>query len=311
MNLFFVNLKRFDVPRQLGGVCPFENPKEWVHWVMGETIESGIGKLDDATLTYLLPEGLIIPAIEKMDTYPKELRRNIHIGNQGVFREDVAPGKNFGAFTTNLPALAAKNMGSTWTIIGHSEEVRDKLGIIEAFCGTFKDNDRDKSQARKTVSGIINEEIRCALKAGLNVLFCVGEDALERGDGSFEEQKPRIRDVLREQLEVGLESVSSMLEDRQIVIGYEPVWAIGPGKTPPDAEYIGFVSSFIKETIRELYPFEPKVIYGGGLKNENAGMISQVQTIDGGLVALTKFTGEIGFHPAALKEIIDTYLAGS
>ena len=262
-------------------------------------------------ITYLLPEGFILKAIEKLKNYPDELTRNIQIGNQGVFREDVTPGKNFGAFTTNLPAAAAKNMGCTWTIIGHSEEVRDKLGIIESFCGTFQDNENDKSKARKTVSGIINEEIRCALKAGLNVLFCVGDDALERGGGSFEEQKPRIKEVLREQIEVGLQSVPSVLGDRSIVIGYEPIWAIGPGKTPPDSEYIGFVSTFTKETIRDLYPFEPIVIYGGGLKEENAGMISQVKTIDGGLVALTKFTGEIGFHPLELKEIINTYLAGS
>ena len=311
MNWFFVNLKRFDVPRQLGGVCPFDHPKEWIHWVMAESIEAGIGRQGDTTVTFLLPEALIIHAIEKLETYPHELRGNIHIGNQGVFREDVTPGKNFGAFTTNLPASAAKNMGCTWAIIGHSEEVRDKMGIVESFCGTFQDKGNDRGKARKAVSGLINEEIRCALGAGLNVLFCVGEDASERGEGSFEAQKPRIEAVLREQLEEGLRAVSPLLGDRRIVIGYEPVWAIGPGKTPPDAEYIGFVSSFIKETIRELYPFEPIVIYGGGLKEENAGMISRVNTIDGGLIALTRFTGEIGFSPLELKGIIDTYLAGS
>jgi len=48
-------------------------------------------------------------------------------------------------------------------------------------------------------------------------------------------------------------------------------------------------------------------VYGGGLKEENAGMIAQIETIDGGLVALTRFTGQIGFYPEELKKIIEKY----
>jgi len=56
------------------------------------------------------------------------------------------------------------------------------------------------------------------------------------------------------------------------------------------------------------YDFEPPVVYGGGLKVENAGMLAQISTIDGGLVALTKFTGEIGFSVKGLSGIIQRYL---
>jgi triosephosphate isomerase len=91
------------------------------------------------------------------------------------------------------------------------------------------------------------------------------------------------------------------------VIGYEPVWAIGPGKTPPNSEYIAYVSNLIKDMVNSLYGFEIQVVYGGGLKEENAGMIAGISTIDGGLVALTRFSGEIGFYVEDLKKIIENY----
>jgi triosephosphate isomerase (TIM) len=71
---------------------------------------------------------------------------------------------------------------------------------------------------------------------------------------------------------------------------------------------MAFVSSFIKETVASLYGFTPPVVYGGGLKEENAKMLADIDTINGGLVALTQFTGDIGFYPDGLKKIIDIYL---
>ena len=81
-----------------------------------------------------------------------------------------------------------------------------------------------------------------------------------------------------------------------------------PRKNSPDAEYISFVSKYIKATVKELYDKDVTVVYGGGLKEENAGMISKIETIGGGLVALTKFTGDIAFEPEGLKNIINKYL---
>ena len=59
--------------------------------------------------------------------------------------------------------------------------------------------------------------------------------------------------------------------------------------------------------VKEEFGFEPGVVYGGGLKEQNAGMIAAIETIDGGLVALTRFTGQIGFYPEELKKIIEKY----
>ena len=126
-------------------------------------------------------------------------------------------------------------------------------------------------------------------------------------EDEIKEQKPRIEAVLKRQLSLGLKDAQTHLPERQIFIGYEPIWAIGPGKTPPGQEYIRYVSQHIKTVVEAEFGFVPGVVYGGGLKEENAGMIAAIETIDGGLVALTRFTGEIGFEPEELKKIIEKY----
>lgn len=310
MTEIFVNLKRFDVPKSMGGICIENDSKKWIQSIIKEAVEIGIGKLDSMNVTFLLPESLIISAQEALLDNPEGEIKTISIGCQGVFRENVKAGGNFGAFTTNLPAAAAKNIGCTWSIIGHSEERKDKLGIIqryESLEGERKDN---SERAAKAVNSLVNDEVICALDMNINVLMCVGETLDERGDGGFEEQKSRIQKVLKTQLEMGLKGTEGFLGNNKIVIGYEPIWAIGPGKTPPGAEYIEFVSSYIKSVVQDKYNFDPAVVYGGGLKEENAGMISGIESIGGGLVALTRFTGNIGFEVGDLKKIIEKYMEG-
>lgn len=307
MKEIFVNLKRFDVPESLGGICPMDDPKEWIEWVIDESIKYDLGMLEDMQLVYMLPEALIIPAVQKLKEYPEEATKTLHIGCQGVFRDNVEQGGNFGAFTTNLPAAAAYNMGCKGSIIGHSEERADKQGVIAQFEPKWNSNDSTREKVAQAVDELINKEVLSALKQGLNVLLCVGETAAEKGEGTFEEQQERIKKILRDQLKRGLKGVKDFFPNQNVVIGYEPIWAIGPGKTPPGEEYITFVSSYIKEVVQDLYGFDIGVVYGGGLKEENAAMIAGINTIDGGLVALTKFTQPIGFSPEDLKSIINKY----
>lgn len=307
MKEIFVNLKRFDVPKSMGGICPTDDSKMWIENIMKEAVESGLGKLDCINVTFLLPESLIISAKEALSKYQKNDTKTINIGSQGVFRENVKVGGNFGAFTTNLPAAAVKSLGCTWSIIGHSEERKDKLGIIERFESFSDERVNTSEKAAKAVDSLVNDEVICALDSGINVLMCVGETGDERGSGSFEEQKPKIQKILEIQLEMGLKGVEAYMTNQKIVIGYEPIWAIGPGKTPPGAEYIEFVSIFIKSIVKEKFNFDPIVVYGGGLKEENASMIASIGTIGGGLVALTRFTGNIGFEVEDLVRIIEEY----
>lgn len=173
----------------------------------------------------------------------------MHIVCQGIFRENIVPGGNFVAFTTNLPAAAAKNLGCTWPIIGRSEERRDKLGIIKKFDPSYDESEELRVKVANTINDIINQEVLCALNSGLDILLCIGETAEERGNGSFKEQKSQIQAVLKSQLEIGLKGIQDELFERKIIIGHEPILAIGSGKIPLDREYISFVSSYIKSYI--------------------------------------------------------------
>ena len=204
----------------------------------------------------------------------------VKIGCQGVYRMNTAKGGNFGAFTTSRPASAMKAMGVTATIIGHCEERNDKAGIL-AEAGVCDS---------AAVNRLLNKEIRIAVENGMSVLYCIGEKS---------EEQERWQDVLREQLEVGLDGV----DKSRVVIGYEPVWSIGPGKTPAGKEYITKVARFVKEVTGGI-----DVVYGGGLKADNAEMLASIDEIDGGLIALTCFSGEIGFYPDQYAEIIALYL---
>lgn len=308
MHKIFVNLKRFEVSRTAGGLCPVDNPVQWIESVMEQTMAFGLGSLDKVQLAYMLPEGLIGAAVRKLSGSSTSKITRLAIGCQGVHWEDIRPGKNFGAFTTSLPAASAKNLGATWAIIGHSEERRAKLQVMQSFEPAIQTDGALRAKANSAVNGLIQAEVLNALQDGLNVLMCVGETAEERGEGTLEEQKPRIEQVLKAQLKAGLTSVAEAGKGRDFAIGYEPVWAIGPGKTPPGKEYIAFVSSLIKRIGRESFGIDPVVVYGGGLKEDNAAMIASIETIGGGLVGLTRFTGEIGFDVEGLRKIIEKYL---
>lgn len=274
-----LNLKRFDVPPALGGVNRLSEISTWASAVMGGT-QQGLRAYDPKEVRFSMyfPEAHLLSALEA-----REQDSPVHVGCQGVFRGDVAPGGNFGAFTTNRPAAAMRAMGVTDTLIGHCEERRDKLGILAAAGVTG-------AKAAHAVNHLLNEEVRCAVQQGMPVVYCIGEESHEQD---------RWEEVLGAQLRQGLEGVDTA----QVVIAYEPIWSIGPGKTPADKPYITKVARFVKEQTGGL-----PVIYGGGLKTDNAAMLASIAEIDGGLIALTRFQGEIGFYPEEYLEIIRIYM---
>ena len=123
--------------------------------------------------------------------------------------------------------------------------------------------------------------------------YCIGEKS---------EEQEAWQEVLGRQLEIGLDGVDTS----KVVIAYEPVWSIGPGKTPADKAYITKVARFVKERTHGM-----DVVYGGGLKQDNAAMLASIEEIDGGLIALTRFQGEIGFYPQEYLEIVRIYMEAS
>lgn len=276
MKHIFLNLKRFDVPVSYGGVNRIAPLKEWGGYIVRSTQEA-LKKYDPSEVEFVqyFPEAHLLNAVDaRCENSP------VQVGCQGVYRMNTAVGGNFGAFTTNRPVSSMKAMDVNYTIIGHCEERGDKMGIL-AEAGITD---------TRAVNRILNQEIRLAVENGMKVLYCIGEKdtELDRWD-----------EVLREQLEIGLEGV----DKSQVVIGYEPIWSIGPGKTPAGKEYITKIARFVKEVTGGT-----PVVYGGGLKVDNAEMLASIEEIDGGLIALTRFRGEIGFYPDEYIEIIRTYL---
>ena len=276
MKHIFLNLKRFDVPVALGGVNRIAPLNEWGTYIVKNTQEA-LKKYDPSEVEFVqyFPEAHLLNAVAaRCENSP------VQVGCQSVYRMNTAVGGNFGAFTTNRPVSIMKAMDVNYTIIGHCEERNDKMGIL-AEAGVVD---------TKAVNRILNQEIKLAVANGMKVLYCIGEKdtELDRWD-----------EVLREQLEVGLAGV----DKSQVVIGYEPIWSIGPGKTPAGKDYITKIARFIKEVTGGI-----DVVYGGGLKVDNAEMLSSIPEIDGGLIALTRFQGEIGFYPDEYLEIIRTYL---
>ena len=280
MKHIFLNLKRFDIPRAWGGVNSIAEPAEWGGYIVSHT-QDGVKKLqaaagEETEFVMYLPEAHVIPAVQA-----KTADSPVVIGCQSVVRDDAAEGHNFGAFTSNRTAKAMKALGCGSVLIGHCEERNDKTGIL-AEAGVTD---------TAAVNRLLNQEVCRAVEAGLSVLYCIGEKA---------EEQERWQEVLREQIETGLAGVP---KDAPVVIAYEPVWAIGPGKIPPDQAYITKIADYVKEVSGGR-----DVVYGGGLKQDNAKMLSEIPSIDGGLIALTRFSGDIGFYPEEYLEIAGIYL---
>ncbi len=168
---------------------------------------------------------------------------NVRIGGQNLYWKDE------GAFTGEVSAPMLEAAGASWVIVGHSER-RQFFGETDAT---------------------VLDRTRAALKTGLTPIVCVGEMLAEREAGETEA-------VLRRQFEGGIAPLQPD-EMARIVIAYEPVWAIGTGKTATP-EMAQEAHAFV----RSLLPVDVRILYGGSVKPDNvAGLMAQPD-IDGGLV---------------------------
>lgn len=173
---------------------------------------------------------------------------NLKLSAQNVFYEDK------GAFTGEISPSMLVDVGCSYVIVGHSERRQ-----------YFFETDE-----------IINKKIKSSLKHPLNVIFCIGESLKEREEGKTFE-------ILQRQLADGLKEVTP----KGLVIAYEPVWAIGTGKTatPEQAEE---AHMFIREWLLSKYGVEDgngiRVIYGGSVTPENIDSLMACHSIEGVLV---------------------------
>lgn len=293
---FFVNLKRFDIPRSMGGVCPSENVVDWITEELSVIAKNFALRNHVPDVVFLLPESLLATAIS---TFPM-----LQFGCQSVIADDVAVQKNFGAFTGMRTAKSMKALGCSWTMIGHSEERKAMYGFVEDYCNLASIPVKEEA-SQELIANRLNREIARAFNAGLKVMLCIGETLQQRGEGeATSELFSRVQQVLAGQLSMALKGISSKEINNSLVIAYEPIWAIGPGKIPPDATYIETISKIIHEWFIKNYDLDVSVLYGGGLKLENSASISSIATIQGGLVALTRFSGSIGFSANEFLDIV-------
>ncbi len=163
--------------------------------------------------------------------------------------------KESGALTGELSPVAIKELGIDFTLIGHSERR-----------AIFQENDK-----------LLNEKCALALKNNLKVIFCVGETLEER-------EKHSTNNVIKEQLVNGLKNIDLKYQE-QLIIAYEPVWAIGTGKTatPQQAED---VHEYARTCLSEMGYNKDEIIivYGGSVKPSNVNDLLSKNNIDGALV---------------------------
>ena len=173
------------------------------------------------------------------------------LGAQNMFFEDS------GAYTGEISASMLKAVGCKYVIIGHSERRQ-----------YFSETDEG-----------VNKKVKKALAAGLIPIMCIGETLEERESG-------REQDVVREQVTGGLKGVD-IQDASELVLAYEPVWAIGTGKTAsPDQaqEMHGFIRSLLEETYGKTKAAGIHILYGGSMKPSNAAELLDKPDVDGGLI---------------------------
>ncbi len=186
--------------------------------------------------------------LHRWDAAAEKLKgTNIYLAAQDVFYEEK------GAYTGEVSPLMLVDIGCSYVIIGHSERRQ-----------YFHETDET-----------VNRKIKAAKKAGLGIIFCIGESLEEREAG-------KTLDVLEREIKKGLDGVTP----EKLVVAYEPIWAIGTGKTatPQQAQE---VHAYIREKLVGLYgnrADELCILYGGSVTPDNVDSLMACLDVDGALV---------------------------
>lgn len=223
------------------------------NWKMNNTIKEGIQLIEDIKKTDLNKdvEAVVCTPFTSLTDAKKALDgTSIKLGAQNMHWE-----KN-GAYTGEISPEMLKEIGVDYCIIGHSER-------RQYF------NETDET---------VNKKLKSALENGITPIICVGETLEERETGTAEK-------VVKDQIIKGFEGISSKAV-KDIVIAYEPIWAIGTGKTA-SSDDADSMCGLIRETIGQLYGEEKENIriqYGGSVKPSNIKELMDKTNIDGALV---------------------------
>ena len=188
-------------------------------------------------------EIILIPPFTSLATVAEIIRNSkVKLGAQNMYWEKS------GAYTGEISGLFLRSLGCEYVVIGHSER-RHVMGETDEM---------------------LNKKLKTALEIGLVSIFCVGETEHEREEG-------RTREVISRQLELGLKNIEN--EVHKLVFAYEPVWAIGTGKTATPQQ-AAEVHQFIRAQLKK----KSSILYGGSVKPDNVDALMAEEEIEGVLV---------------------------
>lgn len=226
------------------------------NWKMNTTLAEGVNLAKDVNeaLKGFTPNCDVVIGVPF--THLASVNAVIDSTKLGLGAENCADHKS-GAYTGEVSAAMVASTGATYVILGHSE----------------------RRQYYGETSEILKEKVALALENNLTPIFCIGEILEERENGSYLE-------VVKTQIEEALFGMSA--EDfSKLILAYEPVWAIGTGKTATD-DQAEEMHAFIRNVIAEKYGNEvaenTSILYGGSCKPSNAAQLFAKPNVDGGLI---------------------------
>lgn len=225
------------------------------NWKMNKTPADGVALVNDIVAAVGKQSDVdvvVCPPFTGLESAGKALDgSNVKLGAQNMHFEAS------GAFTGEISAAMLRSIFATHVILGHSE--------------------------RRTLFGetdeVVNKKVLAALKNQLRPIFCIGETLAERESGATLK-------VVQTQVERGLDGVSKELATN-VVVAYEPVWAIGTGKvatTEQAQEVHAFIRGLLVKLFGDAVAQKVRILYGGSMKPANAPELLAQKDIDGGLI---------------------------
>jgi len=234
------------------------------NWKMNKTPSEAVALVEELkplVVSEAIDVVFCVPAIDLIPVLEAVKGSNIAIGAQNMYFEES------GAYTGEISPAMLVDVGVEYVIIGHSERRE-----------YFAESDAN-----------VNKKVLKALEHGITPIMCCGESLEQREQGVT-------MDFVRQQVKIGLQNVTAV-QAKSVVIAYEPIWAIGTGKTATTEqaqEVCGQIRECIKEVYDEATAMAIRIQYGGSITAGTAAELFTQPDIDGGLVGGASLKPDFG-----------------